>query len=113
MNWTKELNIALTVCNKEGTIIEMNDKSQKTFAKSGGGDLIGQSVIDCHPEPSKSMLKKMLADPITNAYTIEKNGVKKLIYQTPWYENGIYQGFVELSMEIPFDMKHAVRKSDI
>jgi hypothetical protein len=51
----------------------------------------------------------MLVEPTTNAYTIEKNGIKKLIYQTPWYENGVYQGFVELSLEIPFEMKHAVR----
>ena len=111
MNWSKELNVAITVCDKEGTIVEMNDKSQKTFAKSGGSNLVGQSVIDCHPEPAKSMLKKMLVEPITNAYTIEKEGIKKLIYQTPWYENGIYQGFVELSLEIPFEMKHAIRNS--
>jgi transcriptional regulator with PAS, ATPase and Fis domain len=113
MNWTKELNVSITVCDKEGTIVEMNDKSQKTFAKSGGGDLVGQSVIECHPEPAKSMLKNMLAEPITNAYTIEKDGVKKLIYQTPWYENGTYQGFVELSLEIPFEMKHSIRKPSV
>ncbi len=29
----------------------------------------------------------------TNAYTIEKNGIKKLIHQTPWFENGEYTGF--------------------
>jgi hypothetical protein len=41
-----------------------------------------------------------------NVYTIEKNGVKKLIYQSPWYYNGEYAGFVELSLEIPFEMEH-------
>ena len=39
-----------------------------------------------------------------------KAGVKKLIYQTPWYENGEFRGLVELSMEIPFEMPHYVRK---
>jgi hypothetical protein len=51
----------------------------------------------------------MLRDHSTNVYTIEKNGVKKLIYQAPWYENGEYRGFVELSLEIPFDLPHFVR----
>ncbi len=44
-----------------------------------------------------------------NVYTIEKNGIKKLIYQSPWYENGEYAGFVELSLEIPFELPHFVR----
>ncbi len=112
MNWSKELNVAITVCDKNGIILEMNDKSKNIFEKSGGSDLIGKSVVDCHPEPAKSMLKNMLVQPITNAYTIEKNGIKKLIYQTPWYEDGDYQGFIEFSMEIPFEMKHAIRNPE-
>jgi hypothetical protein len=46
----------------------------------------------------------------TNVYTIEKNGVKKLIYQAPWYEEGQYCGFLELSLEIPFEMPHFNRE---
>jgi hypothetical protein len=45
----------------------------------------------------------------TNADTIEKNGVRKLIYQAPWYDSGEFGGMVELSLEIPFDMPHYVR----
>ncbi len=108
--WVKELNVAFTVCDKEGEILEMNDKSQKIFEKSGGGELIGKSVLDCHPEPAKNMLSDMLSNPKTNVYTIEKNGVKKMIYQTPWYENGEFMGFVEISLEIPFEMKHFIRQ---
>jgi len=43
------------------------------------------------------------------AQTFEKDGVKKLIYQCPWFEDGKYAGFVELSLEIPFEMEHFVR----
>ena len=68
-------------------------------------------MLDCHPEPAHSLLADMLQNPRTNVYTIEKNGVKKLIYQTPWYQNGEYMGFMEVSMEIPFEMKHMVRKN--
>lgn len=110
MDFFKEVNLAVTVCDKEGKIIEMNDKSKKTFLKHGEEGLIGKNVLDCHPEPAHSLLADMLQNPRTNAYTIEKNGVKKLIYQTPWYQDGEYMGFMELSMEIPVEMRHMVRK---
>lgn len=110
MEYFQELNVAVTVCDKTGKIIDMNDKSRKIFQKPGMEELVGGNLLNCHPEPARSMLAGMLKSPETNAYTIEKNGVKKLIYQTPWYENGEYMGFIELSMEIPFEMKHKVRK---
>lgn len=109
MDFFKEVNFAITICDKEGKILSMNDKSCTTFLKPGRETLIGKNVLDCHPEPAHSLLADMLKNPRTNAYTIEKNGVKKLIYQTPWYVDGEYMGFMELSMEIPFDMKHMIR----
>lgn len=109
-DWQKEFQGAITICDLVGQIIYMNDKAIKDFEKDGGKDLIGTNVLDCHPEPSKSQLKDMLLNQKTNAYTIEKNGIKKLIYQSPIYENENYQGLVEISIEIPFEMKHFVRK---
>jgi len=108
-NWAGELPVAITVCDKDGIIIYMNDKSKKTFEKDGGEALIGKNVYNCHPEPAKSNLRGMIELQKSNSYTIEKNGIKKLIYQTPWFENGEYKGFVELSLEIPFDLPHFVR----
>ena len=109
MDYFKEVNLAVTICDKEGKILETNDKSRKTFLKPGQEDLIGKNVLDCHPEPAHSLLGDMVQNPRTNVYTIEKKGVKKLIYQTPWYVEGEFMGFMELSMEIPFEMKHRVR----
>ena len=110
-NWKDGVNFAITVCDSEGKILEMNAKSGATFAKGGGNSLVGGNLLDCHPEPSKTKLKKMLAEPYTNAYTIEKNGIKKLIYQTPWMKDGRPAGLVELSLEIPAEMPHFVRKA--
>jgi transcriptional regulator with PAS, ATPase and Fis domain len=104
--WVKEFPGAVTVCDPEGCIIEMNDKAVEVFAKDGGAKLIGTNVLDCHPEPSRSKLKDMMESGRTNVYTIQKNGKKKLIYQSPWFEDGRYAGFVELSVEIPWDMPH-------
>ncbi|MCK7539496.1 MAG: hypothetical protein MZV63_55615 [Marinilabiliales bacterium] len=46
-----------------------------------------------------------------NVYAIEreKEGKKKLIFQTPWISDGEFKGLVELSLEIPFDMRHFIR----
>ena len=52
----------------------------------------------------------MLKHPQTNVYTIEKNGVKKMIRQSPWYKDGVFSGVTEVSFEIPWEMAHHVRK---
>jgi transcriptional regulator with PAS, ATPase and Fis domain len=108
--WTEGMQAAMTVCDENGKVLYLNEKAAQTFAKNGGKALVGTNLMDCHPEPARSKVKDLLANPRYNAYTIEKNGIKKLIYQTPWYENGKFCGYVELSMEIPFEMPHHVRK---
>lgn len=110
MDYFKELNVAVTVCDKDGKILDMNDRSKAAYLRSGQVELIGKSVLDCHPGASRAMLADMLENPRTNVYTVEKMGKKKLIYQTPWYEEGEYMGFMEIVMEIPSELKHFVRK---
>jgi transcriptional regulator with PAS, ATPase and Fis domain len=109
--WTQELAVAITVCDTEGVILEMNDFSAKTFEKEGGKRLVGTNLLDCHPEPSRTKLRELLTKQRTNVYTIEKNGAKRLIHQSPWYFDGRYAGLVELSLEIPAAMPHFVRPS--
>lgn len=110
-DWIKEAPIAVTVCDGTGKITEMNLKAGKTFESSGGLGLIGSNLLDCHPEPSKTKLKKMLSGTApVNAYTIEKNGIKKLIYQFHCQKDGRPAGLAELSLELPPDMPHFVRK---
>lgn len=106
-DWAKEMNCAVTVCDKEGIILYMNDKAKDTFAKNG--DLIGKSLIPCHNENSRAIIAKLLETGGTNAYTIQKNGLKKMIYQTAWKENGEVAGLVEISMVIPEEMSHYIR----
>ncbi len=108
-DWITEFHGAVTVCDPQGIILYMNEKSKTTFSSDGGGMLVGSNVLDCHPEPARSKLAEMLANHSTNVYTIEKKGVKKMIYQSPWYSDGQYAGMVELSLVIPFEMPHFVR----
>jgi len=107
--WVKEFAGAVTVCDTDGIITEMNDKAVRTFEGDGGRALIGKSVFDCHPGPALAELKHLMEARQSNTYTIEKNGIKKLIYQSPWYRNGAYAGFFEISLEIPFELPHFVR----
>lgn len=102
--------VAVTVCAKDGTILDMNSKSRKTFLKPGQNGIIGQNVLDCHPEPARSLLDDMLKHPRTNIYTVEKEGLKKLIFQTPWYDGDDYAGFMELSIVLPESIPNRVRK---
>ena len=53
-DWTQELPAAITVTGADGTILEMNAASARTFASDGGLALVGQSVFECHPEPARS-----------------------------------------------------------
>lgn len=53
--------IAVTICAKDGTILDMNQKSRKTFLKPGHEEIIGHNVLDCHPEPARAMLDDMLS----------------------------------------------------
>jgi transcriptional regulator with PAS, ATPase and Fis domain len=107
--WFKELPLAITICDAEGLLLDMNDAAAEVFKEDGGRALIGSNVLDCHPAAARRKLEVMMARHEKNVYTIEKNGKKKLIYQPPWYKDGQYAGFVELSMEIPFEMPHFLR----
>jgi len=109
MNWLKEFPAAITVCGQDGILLEMNDKAAQTFESDGGYALIGKNMLDCHPALARIKTERLLAAHQKNVYTIEKKGVKKLIYQSPWYQNGQYAGFVEISLEIPFEMPHFLR----
>ena len=110
-SWLDEEEAAITICDLQGIIIYMNDRSKKSFTKyDDSGVTVGSSLIECHPEPARTKLRSMLQEPFTNVYTIEKNGKKKLIRQSPWYKDGVFSGVTEMSFEIPVVMPHFIRE---
>jgi len=108
-SWVQEFPISITITDQAGKIVEMNAKAAQTFEKDGGLKLIGQNVMSCHPEKAQVKLRDIRDNQKTNVYTIEKAGVKKLVYQAPWYQDGEYAGVAELAIDIPFEMPHFVR----
>ncbi len=104
--WVKEFPGTLTVCDKDGIIVDMTDRAAKAFAQDGRPDLIGAPILDCHPEAAKVKLKALFDSRRTNVYTFTKDGRKKLVFQTPWTVAGEYAGYLDLTIEIPADMPH-------
>lgn len=104
-NWADEVKYAVTVADKDCRIIYMNRRSRETFCKNGE-NLIGHNLMDCHPEHAQKIIRRLLKEGGSNTYTITKNGVNKLIFQSSWKLNGEIAGLVETSMILPADMKH-------
>ena len=107
IKWAEHLHCAITVCDTEGVIIYMNEKARETFASHG--NLIGQNLFGCHKPESQAKIREMIETDTTNAYTIDKQGVKKVIYQTPWKKDGRVAGMVEISMVVAENMPHFKR----
>jgi len=99
--WSKEVDFPVTVCDKDGIIIAMNDKSIELFGEDGGAALLGKSLLDCHPEPSKSKLIHMLKNQLSNTYIETHSDHKRFVHEAPWYSNGEYCGLVEILIDIP------------
>ena len=43
-DWAKELNCSITVCDKDGIIVYMNDRAIEQYKKRG--NLIGKNMIE-------------------------------------------------------------------
>src|SRR3974377_2001516 len=101
-DWQKKFPGAITLCEKDFVITYMNEKSLMTFIEEGGEKLLGANLLECHGEESRNKILKIKESGKPNAYTIDKNGVKKFIYQAPLFDGSEFSGLVELSIEIPF-----------
>lgn len=102
--WSDELDCAVTLCDTEGVVLYQNERSIAV-----NGDVRGKSMLPCHNERSRVIIARLIAKGGRNVYTIEKRGVRKLIYQTVWRREGAIGGLVEFSLELPDEMPHYVR----
>lgn len=109
LEWFEELPCSVTVCDTSYTVVYLNRRSAEVNAKDGGKSLIGRSLLDCHPPEAREKLLKVMASGHPNVYTIEKNGVRKMIYQCHWRRGGEVAGLVEISFELPAPVPHFVR----
>ncbi len=107
-HWSRGFGAAVTVCDEDGTIVELSPAAAELFAPSGGAELVGRSVLDCHPERTRARLAEAMATGARNVYTTEKAGQRRLVFQGPWRTEAA-SGYLELSLEIPAELPHRVR----
>jgi len=105
-SWVKEFPAVITVCDVDGIVLVMNDKSSELFQDDGGEKLIGTNLLDCHPEAARAKLENLMETHQANVYTIQKKGKKKLVYQTPWFRDGAFAGMVEMISDLPAQIPH-------
>jgi len=109
LEWFDELPCSVTVCDADYTALYLNERSAEVNAKDGGKALVGRNLMDCHPPEAQEKLRRVLASGRPNIYTIERNGVRKMIFQAHWKKDGRVGGLVEITFELPAEIPHFVR----
>ena len=111
-DWVTGFPGAVTVSDADHRVVFMNHAAADTWKSKGGMALVGEDLLDCHNDRSRAIIEELLSSGGTNVYTVEKNGVRKLIYQSAWKDpSGAVAGLVEISLVLPDEMPHFVRES--
>jgi len=110
--WFEQIPCSLTVCDKNYTILYMNEKSASVSSKEGGKALVGRNLLDCHPPIAQKKLREVMASRKPNVYTSEKNKVKKMVFQCQWKSEGRIGGLLEVSFELPRKIPNHVRRPE-
>ena len=51
----------------------------------------------------------MIIEPLENMFTVEREGKKTIIFQTPWTKKGEFAGVIELSFDLVADLPNYKR----
>jgi len=109
MDWHKYFRESIIVCDKDLTVIYLNETAMKSLSEDERKTIVGSNLLDCHNEDSNKKILEIKENLKSNIYTIEKAGKKKLIYQSPLLKNNEFNGIVEFSLEIPEVLPHFKR----
>ena len=107
--WFEHLPCAITVCDRNFRILYMNDRSAEVNKEDGGRGLIGKSLIDCHPPRARRKLRVLMSSGRPHAYTVQRKGTTKMVYQSHWRKKGRTGALVEIVFELPRRMPNRVR----
>jgi len=108
-DWVEEFPAMISVCDADGIILAMNRKEADHYQDRGGKNLIGTNLFDCHKERSVKIIKRLMQTQKIRLYTVEENGKKEMVLQSPWYQNGTFKGLVEIVVEIKGEIERIVR----
>ncbi len=92
---------AVVICSLEHEIIYMNPAAIARYAKQGGAELIGQSLLDCHHAQSGEQIKKVVSwfqesTEHNMIYTFHNEKENKDVYMVALRdESGVLIGYYE------------------
>lgn len=92
---------AVVICNMEHEIIYMNQAAVSRYAKQGGAELVGKSLLDCHNAQSGEQIKKVVSwfqesREHNRIYTFHNEKENKDVYMVALRdESGILIGYYE------------------
>ncbi|NPV83879.1 MAG: diguanylate cyclase [Candidatus Aminicenantes bacterium] len=109
--WVKEFPARLVVIDRNNTIIDLTEQAARVLSPGGGPDLLGRSVLGCHPEQARAKLLELIQEQKTNIYTYTREGQKYLVVQAPWTISGEFAGYFDLTIELPANLPHFDRDS--
>jgi PAS domain-containing protein len=110
IDWVREFPAEVTVCDCQGTLLEMNWAAEALFCEDGGRGLLGANILECHPDTARIKLANLMKSPAANAYFETEHGKKRFYFQSPWYRDGSYAGFVEISFGVSPKIPHFIRE---
>ena len=91
----------IVICNLSHEIIYMNPEAVERYAKRGGIELIGKSLLNCHNEDSNSKIKKVVkwfsaSTENNRIFTFHNPKENKDVYMVALRDdNGILIGYYE------------------
>jgi PAS domain-containing protein len=91
---------AVVICNLEHEIVYMNQAAVKNYAKWGGEQLLGKSLLACHNPESQDKIKQVVdwfaASPEHNlVYTFHNEKQNKDVYMVALRSEGKLIGYYE------------------
>lgn len=97
-DYFENVDFAVTVCDRNGIVLYQNARAIKD-----DGKVIGLNLFGCHKKESGDIIRHMIESGESNTCEIIRQGHRKLIHRTPWFESqsGIASGLIEVAIDLP------------
>ena len=91
---------AIVICNLKREIIYMNPAAVFNYAKRGGEQLVGQSLLDCHNSESVARIRQVIkwfseSEEHNIVYTFHNEKQNKDVYMVALRDEGKLIGYYE------------------
>ncbi|HCS41137.1 MAG TPA: hypothetical protein DIW44_16385 [Anaerolineaceae bacterium] len=104
-DWVEEFPGMISVCDVDGKILVLNKQIAEYFSSTGGKNLIGSNLFDCHGQVSGEEIRRLMTKEKVDIYIAVENGNRELVIHSPWYKSGVFAGLVEITLPFKYEIK--------